>query len=386
MIERVRVRGYRSLHDVDVRLEPLTVLIGRSGTGKSNFVRALRLLRDILSTPDKYGEINHRDEFVGLFNSVYAAGPFGGTDLDLSFEVEMRFKGLGFSTYHVTFARNLDPTAAVITSERFEVDGEPIFCHENRSWIVRPPVRTQAQPGTICFGKLAGIREATVAYISLTRGLGCYDFTGSVLEDKVALDAGPGYKGSKETGLVVAGRIVDNISELNDWRDVGKSLKALSSRIASLDLVLPERDELRVGYQIGGGTHMVDVAEESEGFRRYLAHLLALYQSPRKESLIFEHPEIGIHPGALGALAAEFRQHVADVRGQVILTTHSPDFLNYFDADAIRVVVNEDGRTLIGKPAADQFEAVRTNLMIPGDLFTLDPARLDRAEPVVRAK
>src|SRR6476660_9114323 len=48
MIKHVRIQNFRSLVDVTVDLDPLTVLIGRSGSGKSNFVHALRFLRDYL--------------------------------------------------------------------------------------------------------------------------------------------------------------------------------------------------------------------------------------------------------------------------------------------------------------------------------------------------
>src|SRR5262249_20593301 len=49
MIEWLRIQNFRSLVNVTVDLDPLTVLIGRSGTGKSNFVDAIRFLRDSLS-------------------------------------------------------------------------------------------------------------------------------------------------------------------------------------------------------------------------------------------------------------------------------------------------------------------------------------------------
>src|SRR6266545_2052493 len=48
MIKQIRIQNFRSLVDVTVDLDPLTVLIGRSGTGKSNFVHAIRFLRDTL--------------------------------------------------------------------------------------------------------------------------------------------------------------------------------------------------------------------------------------------------------------------------------------------------------------------------------------------------
>ena len=52
MLKRVHVRNFKSLGDVTVDLEPVTVLIGRSGTGKTNFVEALRFLRDSLLAHD----------------------------------------------------------------------------------------------------------------------------------------------------------------------------------------------------------------------------------------------------------------------------------------------------------------------------------------------
>ena len=44
MLKRVHVKGYKSLADVEVRLEPLTVLFGPNAAGKSNFLDALQLL------------------------------------------------------------------------------------------------------------------------------------------------------------------------------------------------------------------------------------------------------------------------------------------------------------------------------------------------------
>ena len=48
MIHRFRVQNFKSIVDVVVDLSPVTVLVGKSGTGKSSFVQALRFLRDVL--------------------------------------------------------------------------------------------------------------------------------------------------------------------------------------------------------------------------------------------------------------------------------------------------------------------------------------------------
>ena len=47
MVKRVHIKGYKSLRDVEVELEPLTVLIGPNAAGKSNFLDALQLLSRI---------------------------------------------------------------------------------------------------------------------------------------------------------------------------------------------------------------------------------------------------------------------------------------------------------------------------------------------------
>jgi predicted ATPase len=92
--------------------------------------------------------------------------------------------------------------------------------------------------------------------------------------------------------------------------------------------------------------------------------------------LIFEHPEDGIHPGALSLLAEEFQAAPEAGRGQVILTTHSPKLLDYFDAEQIRVVELAGLETRIGFISAEQKEAIRERFLEPGELLTVDPARL----------
>lgn len=47
MLKRVHIKGYKSLVDVEVKLEPLTMLFGPNAAGKSNFLDALQLLSRI---------------------------------------------------------------------------------------------------------------------------------------------------------------------------------------------------------------------------------------------------------------------------------------------------------------------------------------------------
>lgn len=60
MIHRFQVQNFKSIIDVDVELADVTVLVGKSGTGKSNFVEAIRTLRDILSSQQQRSELQQK--------------------------------------------------------------------------------------------------------------------------------------------------------------------------------------------------------------------------------------------------------------------------------------------------------------------------------------
>ena len=49
-IKRVILKNYKSIAACDVELQPLTFLVGRNGSGKSNFLDALRFVSDALNT------------------------------------------------------------------------------------------------------------------------------------------------------------------------------------------------------------------------------------------------------------------------------------------------------------------------------------------------
>ena len=50
MLERIRIKGYKSLSDLEVRLSPLTLLFGPNAAGKSNFLDALQLLSKLATS------------------------------------------------------------------------------------------------------------------------------------------------------------------------------------------------------------------------------------------------------------------------------------------------------------------------------------------------
>jgi predicted ATPase len=262
--------------------------------------------------------------------------------------------------------------------ESLHIGDKELFHHAGGKWIVAPDVVPLPIPNNVMLGAIPGLQESTFAYIALRSGLGCYDFPGDVLVNSgnEVQPAEQGLADRAENYLVVAERILSDLSKAQSWKRIAKSMRAVNRAVGSLTLNAPIPNQLDVGHQLNGRLLSFDVRQESEGFRRFLAHMLALYQNPSKQTLLFEHPESGLHPGVLEALAHEFKACPRDGRGQVILTTHSPQLLDYFPPESFRVVDIEKLQTRIGPVAPEQMAALREHLLHPGELLTVDPARL----------
>jgi len=381
MIKRVRICNFKSLGDVTVDLEPITVLIGRSGTGKTNFVEALRFLRDLLRSRN-LGTIVQQS---GGWNRILCAT--ATKPLQLLFDVTFNVSGESEDyNYVLSFQQPAQPGAGPSLNEEKLALGEQVLFHQKqRKWIQPPSILNPPTPTDFMLGAVTGVREITIAYLMLANEIGCYDFPSTILLPSQAAPLPPGIEGLADNGansLQVFQTFVSNLTSLNHWRSIVASLRSLNRSVQGVDIRLPDKNAVTVSHAVGNHALVLDLAQESEGFRRFLAHLLALYQSPPKQTLIFEEPERGIHPGALAALAGEFKICATKRGGQIILTTHSPELLNQFGAECIRVVEMKDSQTQIGPLAADQFESLKEHLLNPGELLTVIPARSSMPEPV----
>ena len=364
MIKRIQIQNFRSLVNVTVDLAPLTVLIGRSGTGKSNFVQALRFLRDCLNA--RAVNLNPYGGIVGVLHADHPKGT-------LSFEVEFSIDSLA-PDYRYVLQRL--PSGQI--DEFLKVGDKVLFQHAAGKWVISPEVVPLPNPNGIMLGAIPGLQESTFAYVALRSGIGCYDFPGQVLQGQgnQGPPADQGFADRGENYLLVAERILSDLTKARSWKKIATSMRAVNRTVAGLTLNVPTSDRLDVNLRLGGRFLTFDVRQESEGFRRFLAHMLALYQNPSKQTLLFEHPESGLHPGALESLAFEFKTCPEDGRGQVILTTHSPQLLDYFPPEVLRVVDIGQGQTRIDHVAPEQMESLRERLLQPGELLTVDPARL----------
>jgi predicted ATPase len=374
MIKHIRIVNFKSLGDVSVDLDPVTVLIGQSGTGKSNFVEAIRFFRDYL----RFGN----DTFLADRGGWQGILPATATK-PVTLSIGLRFDVPGIREEYEYWLRFEQPQQGPSAPPQFKEEGlklggRGLFHQSQGEWIQPPKVVSPPRAGSLVLGSLTGLPEVSRAHLVLSTGIGCYAFPDTVL-------LGPGsIQGTEQTGLADSGEnfiqafgaIVNNLQAWQYPLEIVAALRRLTASLKSVDLEMPQKNRIALSHDLEGNALVFRLHQQSEGFRRLLAHLIALYQSPPKQTLVFEEPEKGIHPGVLAVLAEEFLTCPSQGRGQVILTTHSPELLNRFEPEMLRVVEIQNYVTRIGPLVQDQLSSVREKLLQPGELLTVDPARL----------
>ena len=173
MIHRFRVQNFKSIADVDVSLSPVTVLVGKSGTGKSNFVQSLRFLRDALMA------------LPTVVQSWAQVRPMTTPDGPTSFCAEFSVDGIE-ETFRYELSLNKGGLTQPPDMERLSL-GEKTLFHQaitkpgQLGWITQPDLHQVPAPAQSRIGRIPSISEIVIAYTALTSGIGCYIFSDKVL-------------------------------------------------------------------------------------------------------------------------------------------------------------------------------------------------------------
>ena len=389
MIKRIKIRDFKSIRELDLELDLVTVLVGRSGTGKSNLVQAIRFLRNLLL---------NQDEAVTYEYGWERIVPVGERRPRTSIEVFFSLPGTELEyNYRISFGTHVQqqfPCQIHLKEEFLSLGKEKLFSRqrkENGPWEwdkvpnVSPTPQHDERP---MLGRFPSLQQVVFANAALCTGIGYYHFPASTLALDTPQQRGqnlfqsiPGLSDNAANYLSVMRGITQDFHRPNIRKNLLASLHAVNSSIESVELdSLTNPQRAIIGHKASDRVFSLSLDQESDGLRRFYAHLLALYQTPSKLTLVFEEPENAIFPGALSLLADEFKAAPRENRGQVILTTHSPILLDSFDVDNVRAVDMSDGKTLVGRVATEQAQAIKDHLLTTGELLTVDRARLDEAK------
>ncbi|MDP1692249.1 MAG: AAA family ATPase [Burkholderiaceae bacterium] len=123
--------------------------------------------------------------------------------------------------------------------------------------------------------------------------------------------------------------------------------------IASVQPVLMDDGYLTLRFQDGSfKTPFLD-RYVSDGTIKMFAYLVLLHDPKPHPLLCVEEPENQLYPKLMAELAEEFRLY-ANRGGQVLVSTHSPDFLNAVALDEVCWLVKKDGAAEIRRARDDE--------------------------------
>jgi len=376
-IKRVVLNNYKSIKECSVALGSLTYLVGQNGSGKSNFLDALRLVADGLNT-----SLEHALRERGGINDVRRRSSghpthFGirlewilpnGNQGMYAFRVGSQKKG-GFEVQreecHVFDPGNLQGTF-------YKVENGAM---KDSSLEVAPPTLSDR----LYLVAASGLPAFRPLYDALSH-MGFYNLNPDEIREPQPPDPGEVLKRDGSNLASVLGVLekegrVERIVEL---------LSKVVPGIQNIEIKhVGKKETLEFRQQVGTNKDPWRFMAEnmSDGTLRALGVLTALFQSSKSDGkqvplVGIEEPETAVHPGAAGVLRDGLRS--ASEITQILVTSHSPDLLDDKGIvdENILAVVNRSGETIIGPLDNAGRTAIKDRLYTAGELL-----RLNQMEP-----
>jgi len=324
-VHRITIRGFKSIQALEeFDLRKLNVLVGANGAGKSNFVSFFSLLRAMIDqklelTVEKDGGAD-RHLFLGpkTTKEIAAKLSFGANGYEFSLEptVEGRFV---FGSETVTFSGTFGP---------------------QRQW----------------FG--SGHREALLKDRSKETGAMGYESIAFHVYEALSSWVVYHFHDTSETAAVRRKWTTRDHEELRpDASNLAPVLLRIRDRMAdryqlirdTVRLVAPFFDDFKLRPEPNGADTVVQLewtqrgsdypfhpSQLSDGTLRFICMTTALLQLRRPATMLFDEPELGLHPYALTVLGGLFKQAAA--RTQVIVSTQSAALVDHFEPEDVVVV------------------------------------------------
>jgi predicted ATPase len=380
-VRSVEIVNYRSIKGTKVELLPFTVLAGANGAGKSNIVDVFRFVSEALSL-GLYAALERRGGIQAVRHKV----PSGGGRLrTIELKFLLNFPGGISAEYQFRLISGARGSYRV-GEERVEMwtpDGHQFaLVHLKNGDHLRKPLLLTVEtisrnesfaeyfgPRFGNFGKeilalpFIGSHPAFMNVYRALREMRAYAIVPDLLREPQDPDEG--------FVLHADGRNASSV-----WQELGSSEKR--ELIAMLGHAVPGVEEvktLRYGRKRGfeflqavGASKRISFEghQMSDGTLRLFGIILGLLQ-PRGSSVVaIEEPEASLHVGALEALIELMRSRVGP--GEIILTTHSPDLIDFVKPKELRLVRRDHGNTVVSEVSKHSKRMVREELFSLGEL------------------
>lgn len=387
-ITRVRIDNYKSIAHCDVALGRFTVLLGLNAAGKSNFLDALRFVRDALADgPDE--AVVARGGWTEVLRRVPEPASSCTIGLDFHLPAITDDAKPWVGRYEITLAPLVASRSGRDAGSGVRIQRE--FCE-----MRRPGAKGQTGTKHFLMRDRAG-RGRRLRFLELSR-MGDEDpFADLLVAFTEMFFYSPALSNLREArpNTPAARRLDEDGSDLGpaladlgeqERERVSQYLGVIVPGVVEVGPTDPSADYIaaRINFATGGETepHVFRAESMSEGTIRAIGLLTALFQPNARDGWIpliaVEEPELALHPLAAGALYDALTE--ASEYVQVLATTQSAELFDRKEADlsAIRVVAAEHGVTMIG-----EVDPVSRSIVADGLATTAELLRSDQLRPVV---
>lgn len=372
VIRRVVLRNFKSIAACEVRLGPLTFLVGANGSGKSNFLDSMRFVADSLRT-----SLDHALRDRGTVKSVRRISGGHPNHFALRLDFALPDGAAGHYTFRVGAKPNggyevQDEECRVLPADPGAPD---IHYHVKAGQVLacsHGPMPATL-PDRLMLVAASGQPAFRPVFDALSR-IEVYNLNPSQISTLQRPDPGELLRRDGSNAASVLQNLdADALARVNTY------LARLVPGVQSVEpKTLGQQETIEFRQIVAGQRHPWHflATSMSDGTLRALGVLLAIHQrqsapdATRSPSLIgLEEPETALHPAAASVLLAALRE--ASRTTQTVVTSHSPDLLDNpdIDADEIYAVDNREGLTRIGRLDAAGREMLRRKLFTPGELL-----------------
>lgn len=379
-IESIRIQNYRALRDVQIGdanhapLPSMSVFVGANGSGKTTLFDTFGFLRDALignvqtalQKRGGYGEVRSRNTTEPIRFEIKfrekSKRPLVTYELEIAESdgqivverevLKYRRGSKGKPWHFLDFSRG---KGSAITNELEDADSEQEMVREEHNLESSDILAIKG------LGQFSRFQVAS-SFRRLIEDWHVSDFRIDQARTVPEIGVAEHLSAAGENLPLVTQFLFDRHREVFD-----KILKQMALRVPGIEKVEAESTvdgRIVLRFQDGAFKDPFVSRYVSDGTIKMFAYLILLYDPTPHPLLCVEEPENQLYPQLLEELAEEFRGYA--VRGgQVMVSTHSPDFLNATKLDEIFwLVKGMDGYTKAHR-AVDS-ELLR-NLVAEGD-------------------
>ena len=362
-ITRLRLRRFRSLLWADIALANPLFIVGKNGSGKSNFLKALEFISQCVSLPLESVFQLHGGLETMRFRSGGRSRP-GNFGIRVDYILPNRESGwYAFEIKAMPpFKFEVLKEQCVVGNHHFSRSGEGVSLTLRG---VAPNVTSDA----LVLPLLGGTPEFKPVK-DLLGGISVFSLEPRLIQELQEPDGGMTLK-SDGSNLA---SVLQNMKK----PALERLCQLLGAVVPGVSTVTP----LKHGKKLTLKFTQTWVSEQakteesnheafamSDGTMRILGILTAFFQNQRPKVIALEEPESTIHPEALATLLEQIRGFSA--KSQMIVTTHSPDLLDckWIGAENIQVATWSNGVSQIQPLGEAGTATLQQHLMGAGEMM-----------------